>query len=368
MGGNGAGRAGNGCERQALALAAFRQAGRGLGQLGGKHPVHAAVDTGIHPRDRCSLRNQLGGLGLILLLLFAHGVGDVVGDRIDRTFGRSIEHRIALGIRRLDGVEHVFLLAEIDLRLLPRHLEMIPALLDHFPERHVRVVAMLRHVDRRHLERIGLQLERALAAEEGFPSQRIDFRDLFVGHGVAAARRAVAMHHQLRAGASQRLVEGVGVAGIERQIEGRLRVHLRRADGIEAFRRLAVAFPDLGSEVARPAADRIGLQQREAAGAILLPDFEFGFLLEDPDQHRRLQVHVLRRHVGDQFRRDRLVGLGVVRQRDLVAVAAGQQHTGRERGRGDERANQRAINQGRAPHPKDNFKKGNSSAIFAPQT
>src|SRR2546430_1774565 len=38
---------------------------------------------------------------------------------------------------------------------------MIPAFLDHLPERHVRVVAMLRHVDRRHLERIGLQPERS---------------------------------------------------------------------------------------------------------------------------------------------------------------------------------------------------------------
>src|SRR5258708_8036916 len=35
------------------------------------------------------------------------------------------------------------------------------------------------------------------------------------------------------------------------------------------------------------------LQECEAARAILLPDFEFGFLLEQPDQHRRLQVHVL---------------------------------------------------------------------------
>jgi len=120
------------------------------------------------------------------------------------------------------------------------------------------------------------------------------------------------VHHQLRAGASERLVEGVGVAGIERQIEGRLRVHLRRADGIEAFRRLAVAFADLGSEVSRPAADRIGLQESEAAGAVLLPDLEFGLLLEDPDQHRRLQVHVLRDHVGDQFRRTGWLALALL--------------------------------------------------------
>ena len=154
---------------------------------------------------------------------------------------------------------------------------------------------------------------------------------------------------------------GVRVAGVEREIIGRLRIHLRRRDRIEAFRRLAVAFADLRAEVARPAADRIGLQQREAAGAVLLPDLEFGFLLEQADQDRRLQVHVLRRHVGDQFWRDRLVGLGVGGERDFVAVAAGQQRTGRERSRGDERANQRAINQGKAPHPTGNFRTPNHS-------
>ncbi len=202
----------------------------------------------------------------------------------------------------------------------------------------------------------GLQLERALAAEEGFAPQRIDFRDLLVRHGVAAARRTVAMHHQLRAGASQRLVEGIGIASVERKIIGRLRVHLAGRDRIKAFRSLAVAFADLGPEVTRPAANRVALQECEAAGAILLPDFEFGFLLEQPDQHRRLQVHVLCRHVGDEFRRHRLVGLGIIRQRDFVAVAAGQQHTCRERDRGDERANRRATDQCKAPHPTGNFR------------
>ena len=119
------------------------------------------------------------------------------------------------------------------------------------------------------------------------------------------------MHHQLRAGVPHRLVIGVGIAGIEGKIIKRLRIHLRRRNGIKTFRGLAVALADLGPKVSRPAADRIGLQQRETAGAILLPDLEFGFLLEQPDQDRRIQVHVLGDHVRKQFRRHRLVGLGV---------------------------------------------------------
>ena len=39
--------------------------------------------------------------------------------------------------------------------------------------------------------------------------ERVDFLDLLVGHRVAAARRAGAMHHQIRAGAPKRAVEGV---------------------------------------------------------------------------------------------------------------------------------------------------------------
>jgi hypothetical protein len=170
------------------------------------------------------------------------------------------------------------------------------------------------------------------------------------------------MHHQLRAGTPQRLVEGVRIAGVEGKIIGRLRIHLRRRNRIEAFRRLAVALADLGSEIARPAADRISFQESETSGAVLLPDLQFGFLFEQANQDRRLQVHVFRRHVGDQLWRDRLVGLGVIGQRDFVAVAAGQQHArAREGSRRDERANQRAVNQRLSSTPTGHFRAPNHS-------
>ncbi len=115
-------------------------------------------------------------------------------------------------------------------------------------------------------------------------------------------------------------------------VAARLRIHLRRRNSVEAFRRLTVAFANLGPEVAGPAADRIGLQEREASRAILLPDLEFGFLFEQPDQDRRIQVHVFFDHGLHQLRRDRLVGLGVGGERDIVAVAAGHQRTGARKG------------------------------------
>src|SRR5689334_24673186 len=55
---------------------------------------------------------------------------------------------------------------------------------------------------------------------------------------------------------SERLVEGVGIAGVEGEIIGRLRIHLRRRDGVEALRRLAVALAHLRTQIAGPAADR----------------------------------------------------------------------------------------------------------------
>ena len=171
------------------------------------------------------------------------------------------------------------------------------------------------------------------------------------------------MHHQLRAVATQRLVERVGIAGVEGEIIGRLRIHLRRRNIIEAFRRLTVAFTHLGSEISRPAADRIGLQECKAAGAILLPDLKLGFLFEDPDQDRRIQVHVLGDHVLDQLRRDRLVGLGVGGERNFVAVAAGQHQTGCKGSRGDERANKRAIDQRLSSTPIGQFSHPNQSVM-----
>ncbi len=156
---------------------------------------------------------------------------------------------------------------------------MVVAFLQHAPERDVRVVAVLGHVGRRHPERIGLHLEGFLAAEERSAAEREDFGNLLVAHRVAAARRAIAMHHQMRAGAVMRTVERVRIAHVERQIVLRIRVHLAGGDIVETFRRLAVAFLDLRAEIAGPFADRIGLQQRELAVAILLPDFEFDSLL-----------------------------------------------------------------------------------------
>src|SRR3569623_1755119 len=73
------------------------------------------------------------------------------------------------------GGENVFLLADLDPWFGLGDFEDIVAFFQHAPERHVRIVAILRHVLRRHPERIGLHLECGLAAEEGFAAKRLVF-------------------------------------------------------------------------------------------------------------------------------------------------------------------------------------------------
>ena len=214
------------------------------------------------------------------------------GTSICRATAGRIEDERLRRIRRRLRVEHIVPVADVDLGFEMRHLEMVVAFLDHLPERHVRIGAVPGEVRRRHAERIGLDLEFLLAAEEGFARQRIDFADLLVGHGVAAARRAIAVDHQERAAIAVRFVVGVGEADIDGEIVVGIGIHQAGRDRVEALRRLAVAFDFLRPELARPAADRINLEQLKLAGGVLLPDFELRFLLEDAHEDRRVLRHI----------------------------------------------------------------------------
>ena len=55
---------------------------------------------------------------------------------------------------------------------------------------------------------------------------------------------------------------------------------------IESLRSLTVALLQLRPKIARPPADRIGLEDLEMAGGVLFPDFELCLLLEDAHKDR----------------------------------------------------------------------------------
>src|SRR5262249_3565019 len=130
--------------------------------------IHAAVAAGRNRYSGGAAVDQLHGLHLVTVLLLAYRDRDVLPNLVGRaTLG---------GAEAVGGVciENVALLADVDPGLEVRDLEMIMTLLDHSPERHVRRVAVASHVERRHPKRIGLKLERPLAAEECFAGERVD--------------------------------------------------------------------------------------------------------------------------------------------------------------------------------------------------
>ena len=89
----------------------------------------------------------------------------------------------------------------------------------------------------------------------------------------------------------------------------RIGIHLRRADGVKALRRLAVALRRFRPQRARPAADREAFQEDEAPSAVFLPDFDFGFFFIGAHQDRRGGRRVMRGHQRQRRRRDRQFAL-----------------------------------------------------------
>ena len=102
------------------------------------------------------------------------------------------------------------------------------------------------------------------------------------------------MNHDERAGASVGSIEQIGVAQVERPMPTAFRVQLFLGDGIDTLGRLLVAFLHLGSQFARPPADRVGCKQ-DVAIVAPHPDLEFMLLLEDPQENGRAHFHTVTR-------------------------------------------------------------------------
>ena len=204
--------------------------------------------------------------------------------------------------------EHVVLAADDHRRFFLRHLEMIGAVLELLPEGDVGIEPVLRQILGGHAEGIGLQLDFALAAAERIARDRIDVGDLLVGHREAACRRTDAVHHHRTASAPQGAVVSVGIADVEGEIIVGVRIHLPGGDRVEALGHLHVALARLRTELTRPAAHRIGLEQRVMPIRLHLPEFELGLFLVSADHHRRRRRRVDLRHLGERGARDRLLG------------------------------------------------------------
>ncbi len=146
----------------------------------------------------------------------------------------------------------------------------------------------------------GMHVDGRLPRQERRLNHGIDLVDLLVGNGIAADRGAAAMHHQRRAGPPQLAVIGVGKAQVERQVVTGIGIELAQPDPIKAFRRLPVAFAQLGAEAARELADLIAGKQRIAPVLSLQPDFEPLLGLEDTDMNRIAQREAALRQLRDK--------------------------------------------------------------------
>src|SRR5262249_48726670 len=120
-------------------------------------------------------------------------------------------------------------------------------------------------------------------------------------------------------------------ADVDGQVLSRVRIPQAGRDRVEAFRRLPVALLDLRPQLARPAADRIGLEQLELAVAVFLPDLELRLLLVEPHQNGRLLAHVLLLDLGDHLRGEWLQRAQAPAGR-VVGIATRKQKGGRNRG------------------------------------
>src|SRR5216684_3468968 len=176
---------------------------------GSEHRVHATIPPREAGHGRRAAADEFGDLALVTAILFSGRERNLTRDFVSRAPSSRIERRcrrrgrsrgsispprarvsIRITHRPPDwfGIEHVALLANVDLGLKMRHLEMIITLLQHSPKGHVWIVAVLGEVQRRHAEWVSLQLEGSLVPVKRFPSECIDFGDLLIGHGVAPPR------------------------------------------------------------------------------------------------------------------------------------------------------------------------------------
>ena len=217
-------------------------------------------------------------------------------------------------------IEDIFLLADGYLGGNLCQLEMIVAGFQHAPEIKVLAITVLGHVFRRHLERVSLNLERALPALEAVAGEGIDILNLLIGHRVTPAGRAGAMNHEMRTGAPMCPVVVVRVTQVEGQMIVGVRVHQTRSDFIESLGRLTIPLLELRAKFARPFADLEFFEQGKAAVALFLPDLKRVLLLEDPYEDRGGCTHVEVGHLPLDVTGDRALGLRAIAK--FVCLAA----------------------------------------------
>src|SRR5262245_35266288 len=180
--------------------------------------------------------------------------------------------------------DDVPLVANTDPRRQAGALEGIIGFLEVQPERQPWAFRVRRQVGLGHAEGEHMHGNAVLPLAQGPLAQGIDLIHHRIGHGKAADRAAATVHENVRAGAGERAIEGVGIANVEGVRAAAPGIELLQADTVEPLGCLLVPLAHLGPKAARPEAYVIGIEVLEAA-LPLNPQLELGLLLEDADHH-----------------------------------------------------------------------------------
>src|SRR5215475_6938512 len=134
----------------------------------------------------------------------------------------------------------------------------------------------------RHPERKDVHMKAWLTTVQRRRNQAPNLVDHGIRHGKAADRA------HARTGS----IERIGKAKVEGAMPAACRIERPHRHRVEAFRRLPVAFPQLGAKLPRPTANGIGRKALETIAA-LHPQLQFEFALEDAHEHRSAERQAL---------------------------------------------------------------------------
>src|SRR6266542_6962734 len=147
-------------------------------QWPGPKQLDATIPPCLERQSRCAAADEFRHLALIASIFLSNGECNLLRNFVSRAPSDRIEWECCgcgrsrgsfnLPTNRLVpswvirdpadwlGIEHVALLADVDLGFEMRHLEVVVALLQHPPKRHVWVAAVIDQILRGHAEWISL--------------------------------------------------------------------------------------------------------------------------------------------------------------------------------------------------------------------
>src|SRR3982751_3220859 len=137
-------------------------------------------------------------------------------------------------------------------------LDRVIAVLEIAPERVPAAFRMPLQIGVSHAERKDVHLDLLLAGAQRLLGKDVDSIHHGIGHRETTDGSATPMQQDVRASAAEGAIECIGKPDVDGAGVFSGEHELVEANGVEALGRLMIALKELGPEVSRPEADRIG--------------------------------------------------------------------------------------------------------------